>query len=163
VEACPQEALIFGRRDELIAVARERIRRYPDRYIDHIYGETEMGGTNWMYITGAPFEELGFRTDLGVIPAPELTSGALAMVPIVIGVWPALLSGIYIMTKRKERIASQEQAAAVQEAIDTTKAEAAEMAAKAKDRAAKEKEKAVEAAVKKALAEAEKDKGGEEK
>ena len=75
VEACPQESLLFGRREDLIAIARERIRRHPDRYVDHIYGEHEMGGTNWLYISGAPFEELGFRTDLGTTPAPKLTSG----------------------------------------------------------------------------------------
>jgi formate dehydrogenase iron-sulfur subunit len=38
VEACPQESLLFGRREDLIAVARERIRKHPDRYVDHIYG-----------------------------------------------------------------------------------------------------------------------------
>ncbi len=65
VEACPMEALTFGKRTELLTIARERIRKYPDRYIDHIYGEHEMGGTSWLYITGAPFEDVGIRTDLG--------------------------------------------------------------------------------------------------
>ncbi|MBU0984170.1 MAG: 4Fe-4S dicluster domain-containing protein [candidate division Zixibacteria bacterium] len=162
VEACPMEALTFGKRDDLITIARERIRKYPDRYIDHVYGETEVGGTNWLYITGAPFETLGFRTDLGVTPAPELTSGALAMVPVVIGVWPALLGGIYIMSQRKEKIANQEKAAAVKDAINTTQAKADAALKAATEKAKNEKDKAVEKAVKKALDDAAKQTGGGE-
>jgi Fe-S-cluster-containing dehydrogenase component len=160
VEICPQEALLFGKRDDLIAVARERIRKHPTRYIDHIYGEHEMGGTNWLYLSGVPFEELGFRMDLGTTPAPELTSGALASVPIVIGLWPALLGGIYVMTRRKEEIAAQEKAAGIKEAIETTQASADEAMAAAKEKAKADREKAVEVAVKKALKEAESAKEG---
>ena len=80
-----------GKRDDLLNIARERIRRQPDRYVDHIYGENEMGGTSWLYIAGAPFSELGMREDLGVTPAPALTAGALGAVPIVVGLWPVLL------------------------------------------------------------------------
>ena len=159
VEACPQEALVFGRREDLISIARERIRKHPGRYIDHIYGEHEMGGTSWLYISGAPFEELGFRTDLGTTPAPKLTSGALAAVPIIIGVWPALLGGIYLMTQSKERSAARQKAAAVKEATETTQAAADEAMKGAIEKAKAEKEKAVESAVKKALDEAAKAKG----
>ncbi|RLA92099.1 MAG: hydrogenase 2 operon protein HybA [Deltaproteobacteria bacterium] len=58
VEACPTEAMIFGKRDELIELARERIKRYPDRYVPHIYGEHELGGTSWLYLSGVPFEQI---------------------------------------------------------------------------------------------------------
>jgi hypothetical protein len=159
VEACPQEALVFGKRDDLISIARERIRKYPDRYVDHIYGQDEVGGTNWLYITGGPFEKLGFRTDLGVTPAPELTSGALSMVPVVIGLWPALLGGVYVINQRKERMAEREQAAAVKDAIETTKATADDAMKKATEKAKQDREKAVELAVKKALDEAARQKG----
>lgn len=96
------EALIFGRREDLLKTARERIRKYPDTYIDHIYGENEMGGTSWLYISSVPFSDTGMREDLGVTPAPKLTSGALSAVPIVAGLWPVLLMGIYAVSKRKE-------------------------------------------------------------
>jgi len=108
VEACPMEALTFGKREDLIKIARERMREYPGRYVDHIYGETEMGGTSWMYISSVPFSQVGMREDLGVTPAPQLTSGALAAVPIVAGLWPVLLMGIYAISKRKETIFQQE-------------------------------------------------------
>ncbi len=102
VEACPKEALIFGNRNDLINIAHAYIWKYPDRYIDHIYGEHEMGGTNWLYLSALPFKDLGMREDLGVIPASSLTSGALRIIPMVVGLWPFLLSGIYLMNKQKE-------------------------------------------------------------
>jgi Fe-S-cluster-containing dehydrogenase component len=157
VEACPQESLLFGKREDLIAVARERIRKHPDRYVDHIYGEHEMGGTNWLYISGAPFEEVGFRTDLGTTPAPKLTSGALSAVPIILGVWPAILGGIYVMTRTKDKAAARDKDSAVREAIEATQAAADEAKKKAAEKAKADQEKAVERAVKKALEKAAKE------
>jgi Fe-S-cluster-containing dehydrogenase component len=72
VEACPVEALTFGPREELVRVARDKIRRNPDRYLDHIYGEREVGGTSWMYLADRKFEELAFPT-LGQDPAPGVS------------------------------------------------------------------------------------------
>jgi Fe-S-cluster-containing dehydrogenase component len=60
VETCPVEALTYGRRSELLTIARERIAAHPERYADHIYGEHEAGGTSWLYIADRPFAELGF-------------------------------------------------------------------------------------------------------
>lgn len=57
--ACPTEALVFGKRESLLALARDRIKKRPDRYVDHIYGENELGGTSWLYLTGRPGPELG--------------------------------------------------------------------------------------------------------
>ena len=62
VEMCPVEALTFGPRAELLKIARQRIADNPDRYVDHIYGETEAGGTSWLYIADRPFSQLGFPT-----------------------------------------------------------------------------------------------------
>ena len=156
VEACPTEALVFGRRDELIRVARERIHAIPGRYIDHIYGENEMGGTAWLYLSGVSFADVGKREDLGSTSAPKLTSGALGSVPIVVGLWPVLLTGIYAITRRKEKIAAQEQSEAVDAAVAQVNAEAEAKLKAALDKAAKEKEAAVAREVKKALEEAEK-------
>jgi len=162
VEACPMGALTFGKREDLIAIARERIRKHANRYLDYIYGEHEVGGTSWLYITGAPFDEIGLRTDLGVTPAPELTSGALAMVPMVVGMWPVLLGGIYLISKRKEKIAHQEKVSEVEKAIKETQAEADAKLKAATEKAQKDKETAIEKAVKKALDDAAKQSGKEE-
>jgi ferredoxin len=146
VEACPKEALTFGKRDELIKIARERITKYPDRYVNHIYGEHEMGGTSWMYLSGVLFREIGMREDLGVVPAPALTSGALHVVPMVVALWPVFLGGMYGMTKRREKIAAEEKAKAVSEVVAKVEAEASGNLAKAMEKAKKEKDKALEKA-----------------
>ena len=154
VESCPTEALTFGKREDLLKVARNRINTYPDRYIDHIYGENEMGGTSWLYLSTVPFKEIGMREDLGVTPAPELTAGALGAVPIVVGLWPVLLTGIYAISKRKDKIAQQEAEVAVAEALEKASAETATTLAKAKADAATERDFMIKKAVKLALEEA---------
>jgi len=110
VEACPMEAMTFGKRSDLIRVARKRILEHPDKYTDHIYGEHEVGGTSWLYISGVPFEKLGFATDLGTKPYPELTRGFLSMVPAVLVIWPALLGGFYLFTQHREQMGEEEEA-----------------------------------------------------
>ncbi len=72
VSNCPVEALTYAPRTELINLARERIRKHPERYKDHIFGETEVGGTSWLYIGNRDFSELGFPT-LGKNPAPGVS------------------------------------------------------------------------------------------
>lgn len=58
-EVCPTEAVVFGRRDELLEQAKGRIAARPERYIDHVYGEKEAGGTNVLYLSHVPFEKIG--------------------------------------------------------------------------------------------------------
>ena len=100
---CPQEAITFGKRSDLIKLARERIRSKPGEYVDHIYGEHEAGGTNWLYISPVPFEQLGFRTDVGVTPYPEKTRSFLSAVPLVLSIWPMLLMGAYSFYHKRDK------------------------------------------------------------
>jgi Fe-S-cluster-containing dehydrogenase component len=88
--ACPKEAIAFGPRGDLLAMARERIRNSQSAAVPgahspegevsmapgpqavegngaprlpllpHIYGEREVGGTSWLYVACHPFESLGF-------------------------------------------------------------------------------------------------------
>jgi formate dehydrogenase iron-sulfur subunit len=109
VEACPLEVMTYGKRGELIKLARKKIIDNPERYVDHIYGEHEVGGTCWLYISGVPFEELGFPMDLGTKPYPELTRGFLTMVPAVLVIWPALLGGFYMFSKHREQMIKEEE------------------------------------------------------
>jgi hypothetical protein len=154
VEACPKEALTFGKRQDILKIARDRIHKHPERYVDHIYGETEMGGTSWLYLSAVPFSQIGMREDLGVTPAPELTSGALGAVPIVVGLWPVLLTGIYAITQRKEKVSAEEQRAAVADAVEEVRHKAESEMARAMEKAEKDKESAIKQAVKKAVDEA---------
>ena len=155
VEDCPKGALVFGRRDDLLNIARERIRKHPDMYIDHIYGENEMGGTSWLYISGAPFSQIGMREDLGITPAPQFTSGPLGVVPAIVGLWPVFLTGAYALSKRKDKIAEEEQHHAVTEAVAEAEAEGAKKLKAAMDKAERDKQAAIDREVKKALKEAE--------
>ncbi|MCI0476685.1 MAG: 4Fe-4S dicluster domain-containing protein, partial [Anaerolineales bacterium] len=59
VSACPQQALTYGTRDELLTIAHARIRENPGKYVNHIYGEKEIGGTTMLYLGGTSFEALG--------------------------------------------------------------------------------------------------------
>src|SRR5450759_5158910 len=108
VEACQAEALAFDSRRELIEEANRRIYKESGKYISHIYGEREVGGTGYLYISAVPFEQIGFRTDLGTIAYPELSKGFLYSVPIVLLLWPAFLIGVNTITKRKDEVQRRE-------------------------------------------------------
>jgi len=108
-EVCPSGALTFGKRAELLEVARTRIYRDPERFVHHVYGEHEAGGTSWLYITDVPFEQLGFRTDVATTPYPELTWTFLSAVPFVLTLWPPFLMGLYAFTRNRERTARAEE------------------------------------------------------
>lgn len=157
VESCPKEALVFGPREKLIKIARQRISKYPNRYVDHIYGEREMGGTSWLYISSTPFEKLGMREDLGVTPAQQFTAGPLSAVPIIVGLWPLLLTGIYAISKHKEKISEEERVSAVAKTASTADEELKSKLSELKDKMTKEKEEAINREVEKALEEARKE------
>ena len=101
VEICPTEVMFFGTRREVVEEAQRRIYQEPDKYYHQIYGENEVGGTSWVYIAAAPFEQLGFRTDLGTTPYPKLSKGFLTNIAVIDLVVPALLLGIGYAAKKK--------------------------------------------------------------
>jgi Fe-S-cluster-containing dehydrogenase component len=72
--SCPTEALVFGTRSTLLTLAKDRISQRPDRYLDHIYGENEVGGTSWLYLTGRPIAEVGLLDVPTYIPAHKTES-----------------------------------------------------------------------------------------
>ncbi|HEY1467716.1 MAG TPA: 4Fe-4S dicluster domain-containing protein [Candidatus Acidoferrum sp.] len=100
VKACPADCLKFGEREEMLTEARSRIAKRPDRYINHIYGENEAGGTSVLYLSSVPFEKIGFP-DVGTKSYPGRSSLALHLVsPAVIAVG-AILGGIFSFMKRR--------------------------------------------------------------
>jgi Fe-S-cluster-containing dehydrogenase component len=68
---CPRKAVIYGKRTDLLREAKRRIAAEPDRYVPKVYGETDGGGTQCLYLSHVPFENLGLPA-LGERPAPEL-------------------------------------------------------------------------------------------
>jgi len=101
VTVCPAGALKFGIRKDLIEEAKERIASAPDVYQPRVYGEKEYGGTSWIYISDVPFEKLGFRTDVTERSAPSYTWSVLKWTPHIAIGWSAVLTALYVYTKRR--------------------------------------------------------------
>lgn len=99
VEACPMEALTFGYRHDLLRIGRKRIREYPSVYQKHIYGEFEAGGTSWLYLSPVPFDHAGFDLHVPRQPILNYVKDFLAVVPMVLTIWPGLFAGIYLLAK----------------------------------------------------------------
>jgi formate dehydrogenase iron-sulfur subunit len=108
-EVCPSGALTFGRRAELLEDARARIYGNPSQYVHHIYGETEAGGTSWLYLSDTPFERLGLKVGVSSTPYPRLTETALSAVPVVMTLWPPLLMGLYTFSQRRDQVENTEE------------------------------------------------------
>jgi Ni/Fe-hydrogenase subunit HybB-like protein/Fe-S-cluster-containing dehydrogenase component len=109
VEACPREAMTWGKRGELIALADERIAAEPGKYVDHVYGEHEVGGTSWMYLSPVPFDQIGFPT-LGPDAPPALSEKiqrgkfSYGLAPLA---WLGALGAMMWFTKRRDARATK--------------------------------------------------------
>jgi len=101
VEICPVEAMTYGKRYKILELAYKKISREPDKYIDHVFGEHEAGGTSWVYIAGKDFADLDFP-DVGNKPMPG-TSESIQHAIFAYFVPPfalyALLGGIMWLSK----------------------------------------------------------------
>ena len=106
VEACPVQASIAGNREDILEEAQRRILN-DSKYVKHIYGSEEAGGTSVFFISDVPFEKLGFAA-APKQAMPLLTANALGDGPTVILVGGALLSGLYWITQRRAEVALAE-------------------------------------------------------
>lgn len=106
-KACPTGALLFGERAELVHEAHSRIQAHSDKYVDHVYGEKEVGGTSKIYVSPVPFDELGFPT-LGPEPIPRYSNAAMAAVPPTVVLVSAAMAGVYWITKRRDKMMAEE-------------------------------------------------------
>lgn len=98
--SCPTGALRFGDRDNLVAQARAQITSNPGRYVEHIYGETEVGGTSMLYISKMPFAKLGFP-ELGPDPVPRYAEAVMNMTPVTALTVATIATAGYLITKRR--------------------------------------------------------------
>jgi formate dehydrogenase iron-sulfur subunit len=107
VKQCPSGALKYGSREELLLEAKRRIRQNPGKYVEHIYGEREAGGTNTLYLSAVPFETLGFPT-VQTQPFPHYSEMALGSVPPAVVGMGVLLGGAYMVSQRRAAVAAAE-------------------------------------------------------
>ncbi len=106
VEACPEDALQFGERDELLAEAHRRIAEKPGKYVDHVFGETEVGGTSVLYLADISLGFLAWAEHLGERDLPHLTWASLKKVPGVALGMGGLMAGIYWVINRRMKLAA---------------------------------------------------------
>jgi formate dehydrogenase iron-sulfur subunit len=102
-EACPVQATIFGDYDEMLREARKRV--VEDRkYVPHIYGEREFGGSSMLFISDVEFEKLGFVIPKDDAPLPDVSKAALDEAPMVVLVGGTMLAGLYWLTNRRKEV-----------------------------------------------------------
>jgi len=100
VSSCPTGALRFGKRKALLAQAHAQITFNPGRYVDHVYGEFEAGGTSVLYLSPEPFSELGFP-ELGLEPILNHDEAGTANTPIATVSVAALACSLHWIIQRR--------------------------------------------------------------
>jgi formate dehydrogenase iron-sulfur subunit len=104
VAACPNGALQFGKRSMLLAQAHASISSNPDRYVDKVYGEHEVGGTSMLYLSAVPFQALGLPA-LGDAPASHYAETVMELTPAVALTVATIATGLHFITRRRKPIA----------------------------------------------------------
>jgi Fe-S-cluster-containing dehydrogenase component len=113
VGACPVGALVNGKRKQLIAEAHHRIEREPGRYLDHVYGEFEGGGTSYLILSAIPLERFGLPrlppTAPGDFAEPILGAvpGWVVGLALFLGALHRLQKGEARGVRSEERVASE--------------------------------------------------------
>ncbi len=100
IKTCPTTTMFYGEEAEVMAEARKRVSAGNGKYVQKIYGEKEVGGTAWVYISDRPFEELGFNTRVGDKPLPAYTWAHLSKIPLEIVGFVAVLGGLAFIRGR---------------------------------------------------------------
>jgi len=113
VEACPNEVSVFGERGELLELARRRIAGNPGKYLQHIYGEKELGGTSVLYISDTPLDAFGWPEKIGRRSMMSYTWPVMAKTPWLAAGVAGLLLGTYTIIQRRMRL----QAEALEEEV----------------------------------------------
>lgn len=111
VEACPHDATMYGERDELLAIARDRIAKEPGRYLPKIWGEKAFGGTGVLFISHVSLDER-WPVGAGEESIPDLTWPLAKKTPfLAFGVMGFLVGTRWILGRRnklaEERAAAQ--------------------------------------------------------
>jgi formate dehydrogenase iron-sulfur subunit len=106
-KACPEEATIYGDRDDLLEVAHKRIEQKPDLYIPKVFGVDEVGGASVLYVSDIDLGFLGWKEDLGEKPLPFRTQAFLNTVPAVFLGVGAIMGGVFWIIDRRMRLQAE--------------------------------------------------------
>jgi formate dehydrogenase iron-sulfur subunit len=108
-EACPTGATKFGEREDLVREAQDRIRTNPDKYVPHIYGLNEVGGSSVLMLSSVDFSQFGLPSNLPTDPLPGRTLRVLEKIPDFVPLWGLVLGGVYWVSHRREEVAAAEK------------------------------------------------------
>ncbi len=108
-EVCPTKATIFGDRDALLREAHRRIAEKPNLYIDHVWGETEGGGTSVLYISDVDLSFLTGGHEIAASPLPNKTAEAMDAVPYAFCGVLALMGGLNWVIERRNRLLKEKE------------------------------------------------------
>ncbi|HWI62808.1 MAG TPA: 4Fe-4S dicluster domain-containing protein, partial [Symbiobacteriaceae bacterium] len=101
---CPANAIIFGEREALLKTARERIAAGKGKYIDHIYGEHEVGGTAVLYLSGVPLNLTALKEDVAEEAVPNFTWKAMKQLPTLLGAVGLTSLGLMAYSSRRNAV-----------------------------------------------------------
>ena len=105
VEVCPQKAIIFGDRNKLLKRARSLINNN-GKYLNHIWGQKEYGGTSVLFISDVDITELGWPNKPAV-PLPEHTQHLIEKTPVIGLTVGGFLVGLNWLVKRRNELAAE--------------------------------------------------------
>jgi formate dehydrogenase iron-sulfur subunit len=99
VQACPTDALVFGQRSDIVAMATQRA----EAINGHIYGDVDnkpLGGTGFIYVADVDLTTLGIPEVAEQLPAtiPVMANAKWLLVPAAAG------SLLYLAAWRKQRM-----------------------------------------------------------
>ena len=123
-EACPTGASIFGKVTDLRAEAKRRLALKPGdtyaypvkrvdgdkrteqvvaKYVDHVYGLDEAGGTQYLFLSGVEFDKLGFNPKITSDVYPDYTWSYVSHVPALIGTLLVAGTALRVVTQKLEK------------------------------------------------------------
>jgi formate dehydrogenase iron-sulfur subunit len=118
VATCPTGALMFGEREDLLSYAHDRLAAQPARYVNHVYGETENGGTSYFILSHVPFKDLGLP-ELPSTPVKDVSEKIMRLtLPSAVGlgvVLTGLAAGVHVINQKKAAAKTVEAAGSLTE------------------------------------------------
>lgn len=107
VAACPNKAITFGERDELLSLAKSKIKS-DKRYINHVWGEKEFGGTSVIFISDTDLATLGWPENENE-SIPEMTEPLIEKTPLIGGSVALSLIGLNWIVGRRKKLANEKK------------------------------------------------------
>jgi formate dehydrogenase iron-sulfur subunit len=107
VETCPNDALFFGDREQVLKEVRDRLRNHGDRYLPRIWGEKEFGGTSVVYISDVDLTAEGWPAE-ATASIPSITTPLIEKTPLIGGSVGLGLVAVNWIIQRRMKLAAGE-------------------------------------------------------